>query len=88
MEVRAAPGSNGSSRLRMLSPSKAVCAETLAPKCPTILSKPMSNRDGLIRYRKGEALTARPGLACGTGCSSIPRARTVTPEPWLPRAHG
>ena len=60
-------GSNESSRLRMISPSGAVCAETLAPKCPTILSKPVSNRDGPIRYRKGEALTARPGLACGTG---------------------
>ena len=59
-------GSNESSRLRMISPSGAVCSETLVPKCPTILSKPVSNRDGPIRYRKGEALAARPGLACGT----------------------
>eukprot|EP00966_Prymnesium_polylepis_P045261 1048299-Prymnesium_polylepis.1 len=50
-------GSNESSRLRMISPSEAVCAETLAPKCPTILSKPASNRDGQIRYRRGEAFT-------------------------------
>eukprot|EP00966_Prymnesium_polylepis_P093143 2156419-Prymnesium_polylepis.1 len=60
-------GSNESSLLRMVSPSGAVCAETLAPKCPTILSKPVTNRNGQIRYLKEEALTARPGLASGTG---------------------